>query len=143
MSIESIHGQQGAPMARPAAPTPVRFAHRTDDGPVLAVPSRTPRLSWHIPDAPAGLAADAYALEVTGEDEQPDRFLVESAEQVLVPWPAAPLASRQRVAVRVRVRDTGGDWTDWSPTARAEGGLFEAGDWTARFISPRAKAGTP
>ena len=37
-----------------------------------------------------------------------DTFAVESAEQVLVPWPAAPLGSRERVSVRVRVRDRSG-----------------------------------
>ncbi|MDG4825519.1 family 78 glycoside hydrolase catalytic domain [Asanoa sp. WMMD1127] len=124
-------------MVRPAAPTPVRFDHRTDAGAVLAVPSRTPRLSWQIPHAPAGFTAAAYELEITVDDGSPTTHLVESAEQVLVPWPAAPIASRQRVTVRVRVRDAGGDWTDWSPPARAEGGLFDPADWTARFVSPR------
>ncbi|MEV0717455.1 family 78 glycoside hydrolase catalytic domain [Asanoa sp. NPDC050611] len=58
-----------------------------------------------------------------------------------MPWPAAPIASRERVAVRVRVRDTAGGWTDWSPAAHAEGGLFDTGDWTARFVSPRGLGG--
>jgi alpha-L-rhamnosidase len=128
-------------MARPAAPTPVRFAHRTDAGAVLAVPTSTPRLSWQIPDAPPEFAATAYELEVTVDGGPPASFLVESAEQVLVPWPAEPIASRQEVAVRVRVRDAAGGWTDWSPTARAEGGLFETADWTARFVSPRTLGG--
>ena len=35
-----------------AAPAAVRFEHRTDPGAVLAVPTPTPRLSWHIPAAP-------------------------------------------------------------------------------------------
>ncbi|GIF75044.1 family 78 glycoside hydrolase catalytic domain [Asanoa siamensis] len=128
-------------MTRPYAPTPVRFAHRTDDGTVLAVPSRTPRLSWHIPTAPATFAAAAYELEVTVDGGRPATFTVESADQVLVPWPAAPIASRQEVAVRVRVRDTAGEWTDWSPPAHAEGGLFDPDDWTARFVSPRTLGG--
>ncbi|GIF63578.1 alpha-L-rhamnosidase [Asanoa ishikariensis] len=124
-------------MVRTAAPTPVRFAHRTDDGTVLAVPSRTPSLSWQIPEAPAEFAAVAYELETTVDGDSPQTHLVDSPEQVLVPWPAAPIASRQRVTVRVRVRDTAGEWTDWSPAAHAEGGLFDQGDWTARFVSPR------
>ena len=36
-------------MPRAAAPTAPRFEHRTDSGPVLAVATPTPRLSWQIP----------------------------------------------------------------------------------------------
>ena len=36
-------------MPRAAAPTAPRFEHRTDRGPVLAVATPTPRLSWQIP----------------------------------------------------------------------------------------------
>ncbi len=106
------------------------------------MPSRTPRLSWQIPDAPAEFAAAAYELEITVDGGQPRTYLVESAEQVLVPWPADPIASRQQVTVRVRVRDTAGGWTGWSPSASAEGGLFDPADWTARFVSPRTLGGT-
>ncbi len=124
-----------------AAPTAPRFEHRTDGGIVLAVPTRTPRLSWHVPEADTGFAAAAYELELTRGDEPPESFLVESGDQVLVPWPAPPFASRERVAVRVRVRDGDGSWTGWSETGTAEGGLFDPADWTARFVSPRTLGG--
>jgi alpha-L-rhamnosidase len=130
-------------MARAAAPTALRFEHRTDDGPVLAIATATPRLSWVIPEAEPGFAAGAYEVEVTPDGGQPATFSVESGEQVLVPWPAEPIGSRQalRVRVRVRVRDRDGEWTAWSEPSVADGGLFTADDWTARFVSPRTVGG--
>ena len=58
-----------------------------------------------------------------------------SADQVLVPWPAAPLRSREPARVRVRVIG-GGAESDWSEPATVEAGLLDADDWTARFVSP-------
>ena len=63
-----------------------------------------------------------------------------SREQVLVPWPAAPLTSREAVRVRVRVRGAGMR-SAWSDPATVEAGLLRADDWTARFISPRDLGG--
>lgn len=125
-------------MARAAAPTAPRFEHRTDAGTVLAVPTPTPRLSWRIPEAEPGFSATAYEIEVSRDGAPPETYAAESSEQVLVPWPAAPVAARQRVRVRVRVRDSDGEWTPWSEPAVAEGGLFDPRDWVAHFVSPRA-----
>jgi alpha-L-rhamnosidase len=61
---------------------------------------------------------------------------VESAQSVLVAWPFAPLVSRQRVTVRVRVWDAANTVCDWSSPAPVEVGLLEASDWNARFICP-------
>ncbi|MFK4085468.1 family 78 glycoside hydrolase catalytic domain [Kribbella sp. NPDC020789] len=121
-------------MPNPAAPSSVRFEHRTDSDPLLGLGTPTPRLSWQVASAPAGYAQTAYEVEISGTTTQ--SYTVESAEQVLVPWPGEPLASRERVAVRVRVRGDG-DWSDWSEPAVAEVGLLSPTDWTARFISPR------
>nr|WP_296071743.1 glycoside hydrolase family 78 protein [uncultured Actinoplanes sp.] len=67
-------------------------------------------------------------------------FTVAGDEQVLVPWPGAPLAARETAYVRVRVGDDAG-WSDWSQAATVEAGLLEPGDWTARFVSPREIGG--
>ena len=117
-------------MSRAAAPTGLRFEH----GPVLGVGSPAPRLSWRVPEADPGYLQTAYEVEVTRAE--PKRVVVESAEQILVPWPVAPLASRERATARVRVRG-GADWSPWSDPAIVEAGLLSAGDWTARFVSPR------
>src|SRR5919198_1323284 len=117
-----------------AAPTDVRFEHRTDDGPVLGIGTGTPRLSWIGPAADPSFAQEAYEVEVT-RAAAGEVFRVASTEQLLVPWPAAPLASREAANVRVRVAG-GGSVSDWSEPATVEAGLLGDEDWTARFISP-------
>src|SRR3712207_4410063 len=110
-----------------ALPASVRFEH----GPTLGVGTATPRLSWTVPDADPGFAQDAYEIEVTRAGTE--LVTVESGEQVPVPWPVAPLASRESATVRVRVRG-GGDWSGWSEPATVEAGLLESADWVAGFI---------
>jgi alpha-L-rhamnosidase len=106
----------------------LRLEHHTG-GTVVGTPA--PRLSWYLEQAEPGYVQRAYEVAI-GDD----RYLVESAEQVLVPWPGEPLRSRQRAEVRVRVRGDG-DWSDWSAPQTVEAGLFAPEDWTARFISPQ------
>ncbi len=103
---------------------------------MLGVGTATPRLSWQMPMAAAGFVQVSYEIE-TDRSGAIDTFTVESADQVLVPWPATPLKPREQVVVRVRVRDRSGDWSGWSKQVRAEAGLFDRADWTARFVSPR------
>ena len=74
-------------MPDPAAPTALRFDHHP--GPVLGIGSPSPRLSWAIPDAPDGWRQTRYEVEVTRQATE--NYEVASGEQILVPWPAAPL----------------------------------------------------
>ncbi len=106
-------------MVEPGSP---RFEHHRT---ALGIGEAAPRVSWKT-TAPAGWKQAAYELEVDGAVTR-----VESDESVLVPWPAAPLASRQRATVRVRVTGTEGDTSDWSAPATVETGLLEASDWVA------------
>ncbi|XVV10130.1 family 78 glycoside hydrolase catalytic domain [Actinoplanes sp. CA-131856] len=114
-------------MVQPSAP---RFEQRTEPGPVLGIGTPAPRLSWTITHAGEGWRQTAYEVQISGEV-----FTVRSAEQVLVPWPARPLRSRERAEVKVRVA-YGDDWSPWSEPATVEAGLLNPDDWTARFISP-------
>jgi alpha-L-rhamnosidase len=127
-------------MSSIAAPAGIRFEHRTDEGPVIGIGTATPRLSWLVPAADASFAQDAYEVEVTRPGGAADVFRVTSSEQVLVPWPAEPLSSREPAQVRVRVSG-GGSVSDWSEPATVEAGLLGAEDWTARFISPTELGG--
>ena len=95
----------------------------------LGIGRREPRLSWRLP--PGTVRQDAYELEV----DATSYGLVASAETVLVPWPAPPLTSRQRSAVRVRVHADGED-LGWSEPVEVEAGLLDPGDWTATWIAP-------
>ncbi|MDX6283810.1 MAG: alpha-L-rhamnosidase, partial [Kribbellaceae bacterium] len=122
-------------MTRPAAaPVSIRFEHHAS--PALGLGTATPRLSWQVPVAADDYHQVAYEIEVALDGSSPEVHTVQSAEQVLVPWPGTPLASRQRASVRVRVSD-GTEWSDWSEPAVAEAGLLSSDDWTARFVSPR------
>ena len=121
-------------MTNLAAPASIRFEHRTDAGPVLGIGTATPRLSWQIPTAGAEYAQTAYEVEITTGTAQV--YTVQSPDQILVPWPGDPLASRQAAQVRVRVRGND-DWSEWSEPATVEAGLLSASDWSARFVSPR------
>ncbi|MCS7475273.1 family 78 glycoside hydrolase catalytic domain [Umezawaea endophytica] len=120
-----------------APPTGLRFEHHP--GPALGVGHARPRLSWYLPEAEPGFRQRAYEVELTRGTGDARSFDVESGDQVLVPWPGAPLESRERVRVRVRVRDD--DWTGWSDPTDVEAGLLAVDDWTARLVSPRTVGG--
>jgi alpha-L-rhamnosidase len=118
-------------MTHTTTASPVRFEHR-DDAPLgpLGIGTATPRLSWQVTTDDPDWSQTAYEVDRDGTTVR-----VESPEQLLVPWPFPPLASRERATVRVRVA-SGERWSDWSPPATAEAGLLSPDDWTARFISP-------
>ncbi|GAA1962804.1 alpha-L-rhamnosidase [Kitasatospora viridis] len=89
-----------------------------------------PRLSWITETTTPNWTQRAYEIEARGEVVR-----VESAESVLVEWPFAPLESRERVTVGVRVAGPDGEWTDWA-RADVEAALLRTDDWSAVFVSP-------
>src|SRR4051794_421166 len=109
-------------MSSIAAPVGVRFEHHTDDGPVLGIGTSTPRLSWIVPAADPAFAQEAYEVEIARAAGEADLFRVASSEQVLVPWPAPPLASREAARNRARVAG-GGTTAGRGGPAGAEGGV--------------------
>lgn len=113
--------------------TPVRFEHHGD---ALGIGEIHPRLSWIVQAAPSGWRQVAYELEERGGDV----VRIESAESVLVAWPFAPLVSRDRRDVRVRVVGQDGTRSDWSDWAAVEAGLLEPGDWSAVMVGPEDAA---
>ena len=102
-------------------------------GPFVATP--TPRLSWRVATGTPGWYQASYEIEISGDLEYRGGLVV-SGDSVLVPWPAAPLASHQSVSCRVRVTGTDGVASDWSAPLTIHAPLLDAGDWSARFISP-------
>ena len=122
-----------------APPAELRFEHHRPDRPVLGIGTVTPRLSWIVPAADAEWKQTAYEVEVE-RASRTTTFIVQSVEQVLVPWPDAPLASREAARVRVRVACKA-EWSDWSPPSVVEVGLLEGADWVGRFVSPVGIAG--
>jgi alpha-L-rhamnosidase len=104
------------------------LAEHLQDALGIGVP--VPRLSWRVRSARPGWRQTAYEVQARGQT-----LRVESDESVLVPWPFAPLRSRERVDVRVRARGDDGSWSEWSETCEIEAGLLEPSDWSATFIA--------
>lgn len=109
--------------------TPVRFEHHRD---AFGIGESTPRVSFIVANAPEGWTQAGYELQRRG-GETVD---VGSPESVLVDWPFAPLTSRERCEVRVRVRGADGTMSEWSDWAAVETGLLDPADWSARLIRP-------
>ncbi|WP_431245914.1 family 78 glycoside hydrolase catalytic domain [Leifsonia xyli] len=109
--------------------TPVRFEHHRD---ALGIGEAAPRLSWIVEEAPSDWAQASYEVETaSGESVH-----VSSRESVLVPWPFAELASRERVRVRVRVTGEDGTTSEWSEWSDVEAGLLQPADWAAELVTP-------
>ena len=101
---------------------PVRVEHHADP---LGIGQAQPRLTWSVVTEVEGWSQSGYELEIARPDGsvRDTTGRVDSAESVLVAWPGAPLTSRERVAVRVRV---------WSSDAGAgAGGAGAAGKQSA------------
>src|SRR5262245_29843546 len=102
---------------------PVRFEHQPAP---LGLGVAQPRLSWVMVAATPNWQQAAYELEASTPDqrERHPTGRVESGESVLVRWPFAPLRSRERRLVRVRVWGADGSASTWSEPAWVEAGLL-------------------
>ena len=91
----------------------VRVEHLGD---ALGIGTDRPRLSWVVETDSRGWHQSGYEIEAYGADgrlvNQTGR--VASDRSVLVPWPFAPLQSRQQVSLRARVWGTDGCESTWS-----------------------------
>jgi alpha-L-rhamnosidase len=103
----------------------------------LGILTRSPRLSWRLPDGAA--RQDAYRLRT---DNGWDSGRVEDGRSLLVPYAGPPLHSAERVEWRVKVWTDRGE-SDWSPPAWFETGLLDRDDWTAGWITPPEAAVPP
>ncbi|PUB32015.1 alpha-L-rhamnosidase [Promicromonospora sp. AC04] len=105
----------------------------------LGIGEPEPRLSWTVAEAPAGYRQHAAELEVTVTSPDGGTTVsthrADDSDQVLVPWPARPLRSRESAAVRVRLFD-GTAWGPWSEAGQAEVGLLDPADWSAAMVGP-------
>jgi alpha-L-rhamnosidase len=113
----------------------LRFEHHRE---ALGIGEACPRLSWSVETAIAGWRQTAYEIEAyaPGGELREQTGWISSEQSVLVPWPFAPLRSRARRALRVRVRGEDGQPSSWSVPSLVEAGLLAVEDWTARFVTP-------
>jgi alpha-L-rhamnosidase len=115
----------------PHVTTPTAEHHREP----LGIGEPAPRISWKT-TAPPHWTQQAYQIETTRGGATQRTDWTPSPDSVLVPWPNPPLASRERCAIRVRVRGTDRTTSAWSPPLHVEAGLLQPTDWTAQAISP-------
>ncbi|HEY9355625.1 MAG TPA: family 78 glycoside hydrolase catalytic domain [Arthrobacter sp.] len=116
-------------------PSALRFEHHEEP---FGIGEDRPRLSWQVSTDTPGWVQTAYELELGPDAAQLASYgRTESADQILQPWPAPALNSRERVAARVRVWGTGDDGpSEWSPVTCVEAGLLNPADWQAAMIRP-------
>lgn len=113
----------------------VRIEHLHE---TLGIGTAQPRLSWIIETEYPGWLQTGYEIEAYDQDGnlRGQTGKVDANQSVLVAWPFAPLGSRERLTVRVRVWGNAGTVSDWSESIALETGLLSVADWSARFISP-------
>jgi len=127
--------QEVAPDEVRASIAELRCEHRRD---ALGIGTAQPRLSWIVATDIQGWRQSGYEIEAAdSESQRRDRTgRIDSDQSVLVSWPFAPLASRERLAMRLRVWGGNGQVSAWSEPAVIEAGLLHPDDWTARFVTP-------
>jgi alpha-L-rhamnosidase len=96
------------------------------------VPVAAPRVSWvTVSDVPGWRQ---YAAELEWNDGSTTASShLDGDASVLVSWPFAPLAPRQRGTLRVRVQGADG-WTDWSDEQQVVPSFLGESEWQGHFI---------
>ncbi|MEZ4707808.1 MAG: family 78 glycoside hydrolase catalytic domain [Caldilineaceae bacterium] len=104
----------------------------------LGIGTPAPRLSWQVETSAQNWQQRAYELRCLDSDGKVHQTTgkVDSDQSALVAWPFAPLQSRERVSVEVRVWGSDDSATDWSAPLAIEAGLLTSDDWSAQFITP-------
>lgn len=106
-----------------------RFEH---SGRPLGIGVAAPRLSWQI-DASPRWEQHGWEISCRRADGVQTSSSA-SADQILVQWPFAPLTSRERAEVSVRVQGPDEQWSEWSELATVEAGLLDPSDWQAQPV---------
>ncbi|KAL4808030.1 alfa-L-rhamnosidase [Aspergillus unguis] len=128
-------------MATSISLSPPSFEHHQSG---FGIGTAMPRISWRFltaDDYPSGWQQTAYEIEIArGPTSETKTYFVESNASVLVPWPSAPLLSRESARVRVRVSgraedQTKSQLTEWSPWTTVEAALLRRDDWVAKPIA--------
>lgn len=130
-STESGAATDGAAAAPSPPPRPARVAsvraELRDDSVFVATPA--PRLTWTVESPVPGWHQAAVELRAGDEEVR-----LETSDSVLVAWPFAPLAPRERREVRVRVTAESGASTDWSDPLEVVAGFLAEGEWVAEPV---------
>ena len=114
----------------------------------LGVDSRAPRFSWKLQSVQRGQAQSSYRvcvasskaiLEARGGDLW-DSGKIDSDQTLEVVYSGKPLRSGARYYWRLKVWDKFEQESAWSAVSWFETGLFEPGDWKAKWIGANVPA---
>ncbi|MXS74505.1 alpha-L-rhamnosidase [Microbacterium sp. CSI-V] len=95
-----------------------------EDTPFVA--TALPRLSWRVRTATPDWRQSSAELT-----DGVDTVALAGGESVLVDWPFRPLTAGEEREVRVRVTDTAGAISPWSPPLAVAAGFLDADEWIA------------
>ncbi|GCE30362.1 alpha-L-rhamnosidase [Dictyobacter alpinus] len=129
------------PLSSHLSITAIHFEHLRD---ALGIGTEQPRISWITTASVTGWQQAGYEIEAYDPAGQVigQTGHITSTQSVLLPWPFAPLTSRARVSIRVRVWGENNEASDWSPLTTVEAGLLHAEDWSAQFVTPEKEEDT-
>jgi alpha-L-rhamnosidase len=116
----------------------------------LGIDAAVPHLSWILESPERGQEQTAYRVLVASSPENLeldrgdlwDSRKVVSGQSVDVAYRGEPLGSGMEAYWKVRVWDTRGRASEWSPVARWSMGILEAADWQAKWIGLDRAVGT-
>ena len=107
-------------------------------GSALGIGERRPRISWTLS---ADEHVDSVELQLTREGGSIELHTTPGGSNRLVPWPFAPLTSRETVTLRLRPTATpGAADAEWNSAMEIEAGLLDRSEWSAPFVAPSVKA---
>jgi len=108
----------------------------------LGVDSPLPRFCWLLESPARGQKQSAYHILVASSPQKLrdnigdkwDSGKVDSDDSVSIEYQGKPLVSREKCWWKVRVWDTHGKASPWSPPATFEMGLLHESDWKGQWI---------
>jgi alpha-L-rhamnosidase len=108
----------------------------------LGIDAARPRFSWRMTSSERNTMQAAYQVQVTRNAKIIwDSGRTTGDSSVFVSYAGPVVESRTRYVWRVRVWDTKGRASAWSPPASFETGLLQSSDWTAAWIGTAPSPG--
>ena len=104
-------------------------------GAAAFVATSRPRLSWRTLTTAANWSQAAAEVRVTRPAGRTEEHRFDGPESVLVEWPFAPLAARERATIAVRVIGTDGGISNWAEPITVEAAFLEPHQWHAELVA--------
>jgi alpha-L-rhamnosidase len=137
----------GGAMADASPSVEVRELRTNSLAEPLAVPGRTPLLSWQLNADRRGVEQSRYEVHVASSPSRLDRpdvwdsGEVRSGQSLDIPYGGPALTAFTRYYWAVRVTDDDGRRSGWSRPATFETGPLAASDWTADWVGADTSIG--